>query len=437
VRTAFQLPHINKHVWVRHSDPTQHMFHWRDVQFLDLLHRVHTVLGSSSSVTASLMPSEQEIAVFQRVSRETRIPMPVQWKEPKSSFESQMGRGEKEYNPDIPYEDEKQYEMYKKLKEQDVLWKQPDNSNDFYSLLRKQNLKSSSHPRNPEFPMNKKFSVVFHEPSDDQLKKMLTCMQIDFPFGTEPEVISSMHHFLISNAKKLRIWEWYHTPIICGAPRYSIIDNCILGIPFGCSVEKLNMYLEKNLPILRNNGEIFRKRLDIIGDKMLQLQEYLHLTDIKTDLFVSHDKIEACLDHLLDCKDLLNSCNIQTLSIRIHNVENFPFFSNVSGTISLPYDISDERLRRFLINHKKANTFANYRIAKRSISHLHRILSSKIGIKYITIPNSVKENTVEYQSLLLRILTYISDHAPYNTLKNITISFLILIKLQFAIKIVY
>ena len=76
IRTGFVYPHVNKHVWVRHSNPVLHMNHWRDVQFLDLLHRVHMVIGSSMEI--SLLPSDQEVELFQSVSRETRIPMPVQ-----------------------------------------------------------------------------------------------------------------------------------------------------------------------------------------------------------------------------------------------------------------------------------------------------------------------------------------------------------------------
>lgn len=205
--------------------------------------------------------------------------------------------------------------MDKKLKQQDLLWKEADNSNDYYSVLRRQNLIESRHPRSPNFHMNKKYSIVFDEPSHMQLKHMLKTMQIDFPARTDPKLIEGFHKFLITNAKKLKIWEWYHTPIIVGTPRCCILKNSIFGIPMDATTEEINGYLEKNLPVLQDNGDIFRNRLSIVADKMIQLKEAIGLLDIKCDLFLTYENFEVCLDFLLDKKELLNSFGVHELKL--------------------------------------------------------------------------------------------------------------------------
>jgi hypothetical protein len=91
VHTALLLPDVTKHLWVRHSDPTSHMHHWRDVQMLDLLNRVHSLI--SGELEINLLPSDQELEVMQTISRQTRIPMPMQCKlMPPASFESHLIR---------------------------------------------------------------------------------------------------------------------------------------------------------------------------------------------------------------------------------------------------------------------------------------------------------------------------------------------------------
>ena len=343
--------------------------------------------------------------------------MNIKVQEPKVK---QFNKEEEGGEYDIPFEEQNVHKMQEQLEKSKLLWEELD-GDDFYSALRQETLSESSHPRNPNFHMNKKFGIQFTEPAKDQLKKMLKCMQIDFPVGTDPAIMKSMYQFLINNAKELKIWEWYHTPMIIGTEKFTIVDNCILGIPFNCRVGDVNNYLEKNLPVLRNNGEVFREQLKVIGEKMLELKDTLNLVDIQTDLFVTRDKIEACLDHLLDRVKYIDKYNLSLLKVRIHNKKDLCFFSETSGTVNLPYDVTDEQLNMFLDESKSKQLFANYRIAKRSIPHLKHILLDKMKIQSLEIPEKFADNILAHQAVFAKILKYVAEFAPYNTLEKVSI----------------
>lgn len=78
IRSAFVYPHVNKQIWVRHTKAEPYFYHWRDIQFLDLLNRVHTIAGSESE--GSLLPNDTEIEALRAQSKFTRIPLPIHCK---------------------------------------------------------------------------------------------------------------------------------------------------------------------------------------------------------------------------------------------------------------------------------------------------------------------------------------------------------------------
>lgn len=78
IRTAFLYPHVTKQIWVRHNKAEAYFYHWRDIQLLDLLHRVHVMAGSSLNI--SLLPDDSEIDLLRAQSRHTRIPLPINCK---------------------------------------------------------------------------------------------------------------------------------------------------------------------------------------------------------------------------------------------------------------------------------------------------------------------------------------------------------------------
>ena len=173
--------------------------------------------------------------------------------------------------------------------------------------------------------------------------------------------------------------------------------------------------------MIQKNGDLFRKRLSVTAEKMLELQQSLCLVGVQVDPFVTYDKAEACLDHLLDKKELLDSYNMSLMVLRIHNKENLCFFSQSSGTVNLPYDVSDTQLKKFLLECKAMQSFANYRIARKSIQHIKKILLEKAKIESLQIPKRILTNTLAYQSVMGRLLDYITNHAPYNTLEKVNV----------------
>merc|ERR1712227_1072892 len=121
IRTSLVYPNSNKHVWVRHKNPMTHMFHWRDVHMLDLLHRVNTEIGADLDI--NLMPNTHELEVLQRVSKQTRIPMPIHFQEPKVK---QFNKEEEGGEYDIPFEEQNVHKMQEQLEKSKLLWEELD-----------------------------------------------------------------------------------------------------------------------------------------------------------------------------------------------------------------------------------------------------------------------------------------------------------------------
>lgn len=313
-------------------------------------------------------------------------------------------------------------DVEERKKAEKPILKTNENGNDFYDALRWYSLRESSHPRNPNHPTNKKYGIKYFEPSLSQLKSMLKVMQIDFAPGTDPSVMKGCYQYLINNAKKLNIHQWYHYPIMIGTPEYQILDHTVIGLPYNFDTKDLNAFFDKRMNRIKRNNEIFRNKMKGIAEKMMKVRETFNLINISNDPLIHHEKLDQYFDKLLGWRKLISQHNLNLLKLHIHEKDHFYYgFDNSSGTIFLPLSTTEELLENFLETCTINQEFANYRVARVTIPHLKAILMASNNIASLKIPASILQDCLLTQQILFNLVTYISEYAPHNTFERLNI----------------
>jgi len=416
IKSILQYPNTAIHQWIRFPNVGDYMNQWRDVQILQLLHQANSLLQDHAF---EFLPNEQELLILQEMARKTLIPLPKAFQAAQTELKQPGDHIEDEnYSP----EDDRILEIKRKAeKSAELLWQIPEHKSDFYTSLRIHSIDESHHPRSPEHPSNKKYGTVYSKPSKDQLKRMLKTMQIDFPVRTDPELIRAIYRYLIKNANELKIWEWYHVPIIMGTEDFCVLDKCVLGIPFHFNVASLKEFLQKYLPLIFHQGLGLRSTLKPIAEKLLLVKEQFLLIDVNVDPLVKFTELDKTLDHLLANVGAFSKFNLECLNFEFRGAKSKYGFHIPTGTIRIPLDFTLEGLRDFLAESSRKQLFSNYRIAYNSVQTLRTNLLKKCKLASLTLTSGVEKDPFLQREVLMKITDFLQATSSLE-LENVHVS---------------